>query len=300
LIILHYHFFKNAGTTLEAILARNLRERYCRLDTTDRDRILTHAELVSFLSERPETCAVSSHQIRYPAPEAPGFAFLDLCFLRDPLDRIRSMYDYFREHADPGDPVSDLANNFSLEAYLEQLVEHHSHLINDVQVRLLTGQSVGDPSPRKKDLERAIAKMLNISFLGVVDLFTESVIAGEHLLRRFLPSFDCTYRPTNVTQGMDNTLPARLQKLRSLCGQPLFEKLVRLNVLDTELVTHAREEVMRRFKEVPDHPVRFSALTESVKAQTPVWHFSALHSAIAQMVKPQVTPDSRELLRRRA
>ena len=66
--------------------------------------------------------AVSSHQIRYPVPCVAGFLFFDLCFLRDPFDRIRSTYDYFREKPAEGDPVSDFANRLPLGGFIARLL----------------------------------------------------------------------------------------------------------------------------------------------------------------------------------
>ena len=83
-VLLHYHFFKNAGTTIEEILAHSFFENYARLDTEDFDGAVSREELVSFLDRHPRMKAVSSHQFRYPVPQVPGYIFFDLCFLRDP------------------------------------------------------------------------------------------------------------------------------------------------------------------------------------------------------------------------
>ncbi|MCL4402322.1 MAG: hypothetical protein M1436_06645, partial [Acidobacteria bacterium] len=117
-VILHYHILKNAGTAIEEVLDRNFGERLSRFDMTDRDGAVSRAELLSLLQGNPHLQAVSSHQIRYPVPEAAGFLFFDLCFLRDPIDRIRSMYDYFREKPSPGDPVSGFAESMSLGDFI--------------------------------------------------------------------------------------------------------------------------------------------------------------------------------------
>ena len=110
-VILHYHILKNAGTTIENILDRNFGERFARLDTSDRDGRIEQADILAYLDEHQEVQALSSHQIHYPVPAAPGYIFFDLCFLRDPIDRLRSTYDYFRQRPAEGDPLSDAANS---------------------------------------------------------------------------------------------------------------------------------------------------------------------------------------------
>jgi len=181
-VLLHYHFFKNAGTTIEEILAHSFYENYVRLDTEDFDGEVSHAELVSLLERHPRMKAVSSHQFRYPVPQAPGYLFFDVCFLRDPIDRIRSMYDYFREKPVPGEPASDLAREQSIGGFIAGLVKDHTYRVSNVQVNMLANGIVNDP-PADTDLIRATQVMSKTSFLGVVDCFHESLIAGQHFLR---------------------------------------------------------------------------------------------------------------------
>ena len=197
-VLLHYHFFKNAGTTIEEILANSFFENYARLDTQDFDGAVSQQELVSFLNRHPRMKAVSSHQFRYPVPQERGFIFFDLCFLRDPLDRIRSMYDYFREKPVPGEPASDLAKERSIGGFIAGLVEHHTYRVSNVQVNLLANGIVNDP-PVEADLLWATQVMLKTSFLGVVDRFHESLIAGQHFLRPVFPNLALAQQPANVS-----------------------------------------------------------------------------------------------------
>ncbi len=108
-VILHYHIFKNAGTTIEEILIKTFPAGFAKLDTEDHDALLSNSVLLDLLNSNPGLQAISSHQLRYPVPQVKDFLFFDVCFLRDPLDRIRSMYDYFREKHFPGVTLSDLA-----------------------------------------------------------------------------------------------------------------------------------------------------------------------------------------------
>lgn len=262
-VLLHYHFFKNAGTTIEEILAHSFFENYARLDSEDFDGVVSQEELVSFLNRHPGTRAVSSHQFRYPVPQEPGFIFLDLCLLRDPLDRIRSMYDYFREKPVPGEPASDLAHEQSIGGFIAGLVEHHAYRVSNVQVNLLANGIVNDP-PADADLIRATRVMLKTSFLGVVDCFHESLVAGQYFLRPVFPNLALAQQPANVSSG------PRMETFRKACDADVYTELVRLNALDSELVNRARAEVHRRFSMVPDGPARLRALQEQVTPRTSV------------------------------
>jgi len=261
-VLLHYHFFKNAGSTIEDILAESFFENYGRLDTKDFDGAVSQEELVSYLRRYPRMKAISSHQFRYPVPRAPGYIFLDLCFLRDPIDRIRSMYDYFRQKPVPGEPASDLAREQSIGGFVAGLVEHHAYRASNVQVNMLANGVVNDP-PAETDLARATEVMLKTSFLGVVDCFHESLIAGQHYLRPVFPNLSLAQQAANVSSGPDSAT-----EFKRACDPDVFAELVRLNALDSELVNRARSEVRRRFAMVPDGQTRLRALGEACLAPT--------------------------------
>jgi hypothetical protein len=252
-VILHYHFLKNAGMAIEDLLHRSFGAGFLSIDTQDRDGHLSTTTLLSLLQENPRLKAVSSHQIRYPVPQVPGYLFFDLCFLRDPIDRIRSTYDYFREKPAPGDPVSDLANTLELGGFLQSLLEEMPWHVNDAQVNLLANGIANDP-PTQQDFDRALAKMLRTSFLGVVDCFEQSLAAGQHFLRPIFPELAFERRgfsadAANATAGLDGTVETRAAAIRDACHPDVYSELLRLNAFDKKLVDLARAEVLRRFRQ---------------------------------------------------
>jgi hypothetical protein len=264
-VLLHYHFFKNAGTTIEEILAHSFFEDYARLDTQDFDGAVSQEDLVSYLQRHPGMKAVSSHQFRYPVPQVPGYLFFDLCFLRDPIDRIRSMYDYFREKPVPGEPASELARTESIGGFIAGLVKDHTYRVSNVQVNMLANGIVNDP-PADTDLIRATQVMLKTSFLGVVDCFHESLVAGQHFLRPVFPNLALAQQPANVSGGLEDAMQSRIEKFKQACDAEVFAELLRLNALDAELLHRARSEVQRRFSMVPGGPARLRELRELVAA----------------------------------
>jgi hypothetical protein len=250
LVILHYHIFKNAGTTIEDILDHSFGERYAKLETPADEGLISNPDLLRFLDARPNLRAFSSHQIRHPLPQAPGFLFFDVCFLRDPIDRIRSIYTYFRQKPNPADPMSALANRASLGDFVSGMIRDFPLFVKNVQVNLLACAGDSD-EPEPRDLDLAIQRMLATPFLGVVDCFDQSVAAGAHALRCAFPELDCDRPPVNVSDGLQGTVASRTEKLRQACTPDVYEELLRLNALDRQLVGRARAEVQRRFAQVP-------------------------------------------------
>lgn len=249
LIILHYHLFKNAGSTIEEILDHSFRGRFQRVETADPGGIVTDRDLLRHMWDEPGSLAVSSHQIRYPMPQVFGYLFFDVCFLRDPLDRLRSFYDYFRQRPDSANPISRLANECGLGQFAARMVREQPLFVRNNQVNLLACRGNSE-DPDERDLALAIRRVRAAAFPGVVDLFKESLAVGGARLRQVFPDLDLNQPPVNVSKGMQGTLQGRIARLRDACGGPLFEELMRMTALDRRLLLVARMEVHRRFQEI--------------------------------------------------
>ncbi|HEY7338034.1 MAG TPA: hypothetical protein VH639_24310 [Bryobacteraceae bacterium] len=254
-VLLHYHFFKNAGTTIEEILAQSF-GHFARLDNPDPDRPISNTALLEFLERNPPIQAVSSHHINYPVPQAKEFLFFDICVLRDPIERALSMYDYFRQKPFPGYTLSDLANRTGPAEFFEELLERAPFYINDVQVNLIANGEWDHP-PGGDDLERATGRILAASFPAVVDRFNESLVAAEHALKPVFPTLNCVHPPANVSA-------TRRASAYEICGPELYDRLRGLNALDYELLDRARAEVMRRFALAPKRAERVRALEQAI------------------------------------
>lgn len=249
-VILHYHILKNAGTTLENILDHNFGERLARLDTEHRDGRIEQEDILDYLERNPAIEAISSHQIHYPVPRARGFFFFDWCFLRDPVDRLRSTYDYFRRHPAEGDPLSEAANELEFGAYIRCLLERFPEQVDNPQTNLLAN-GAADRETYASDFEPALRRMLETVFLGVVDLYEQSVAAGRYRMRAVFPSLDFGQPAANVSRGLGGSLASRRLQFRKAVGPDVYRQVLRLNALDFRLLRAARAEVRRRQALVP-------------------------------------------------
>lgn len=248
LVLLHYHLFKNAGTTIEDMLAHSFGD-FARWDTNDRDALISNVELLAYLKARPSVQALSSHQIRYPVPREPGFLFFDICFLRDPLDRVRSSYDYFRAKPAPGDTVSDLANRLPLGEFTRSLVDDAPWFVNDAQVNTIANGVCNDP-PSQADLELATERLMQTSFLGVVDRFEDSLRLAKFKLAAAFPTLQLSRPAANTSTDLSATLTDRLHSYETECGQETWSRLLDLNRLDLELVSRVRRSIEEQLREI--------------------------------------------------
>ena len=264
-VVLHYHIFKNAGTAIENLLRANFGAGFSQFEGDSPDSQMSGGDIRGWLERKPEIRAVSSHQLRYPKPVVPGFVFFDLCFLRDPIDRIHSMYAFYRKRPPTSDSLSVLAHETTLGGFVAHLVERAPHFVNDVQVTMLATDGAYLRPPSEKDLARATETLLEMSFPGVADCFYESMVAGQYFWKPVFPDFDNAAVPANVSQEPGSTLASRFASIRSACGNSLYTELEKLNALDRELLRRARAEVARRFRLTPDCERRLVELRARVR-----------------------------------
>ena len=250
---MHYHIFKNAGTTIEWVLANNFRRKFARLDGKDRFFIITQNELLELLKSRPDIRAISTHTLFPPKPNIDGLHIHDLVLVRHPLDRLMSMYDFYHRANDKSDPLGEAARKLEPEKFFAFLIQKYPHLINNAQVNYLNG---GRKIPRDPDLQRAIRVIEQFSIVGTADLFDMFMVSAEYALSPYFGALDFSYLPQNVAVGRSPELSSRLEILKDKCGLQFYERLRKLNKLDLELNDFVTKELCRRFERIPDHERR--------------------------------------------
>jgi len=241
-VVIHYHIFKNGGTTVETILEREFREGFATLHGPDADATLTGSDLVEFLPAHPNVSAVSSHHLRYPKPDIPHIVLFDCCFLRHPLARLHSYYT----HLSRTEALRESAGEF-----MERLMDAAPHQISDVQVHQLANAGAFTRPASEYDLDKATHILRQMAMPGLVSMFDESLVAAEYFLRPAFPTIRLEYVPQNVTNGLHLLPGERLDYLIELWGADLYEKLARLNQMDMELFRRARAEITQRLDLIP-------------------------------------------------
>jgi hypothetical protein len=245
-VIVHYHIFKNGGSTIESVLEREFGPRFAELHGPEAESTLDGGDLAAFLEAYPEVAAVSSHHLRYPKPEVRRTVLFDCCFLRDPLSRLHSLYTYFKRIAWNGE-YSSWARRYSPREFMMRLIEEAPHQASDVQVNELANAAAFTRPPGEDDLERAAALFRNMAMPGLVDMFDESLVSAEYYLKPAFPGIRLDYIRQNVSAPNDGDGP----DLAGLWGAEVHDRLARMNRMDLELVRRARQEIARRLETLP-------------------------------------------------
>jgi hypothetical protein len=255
-VLLHHHIFKNAGSTIEYVLRRSFEEQFATLHGPAHDSVIGGPALAAFLDANPEIAAVSSHHVRYPVAVIPGTILFDVCFFRNPLRRLWSMYRYFR-FTDAAGRLARCARTAQAPAFFDLLLGEYPHLVNDAQVNALANSGVYTRPPTRRDLHVAFERVRQICVLGVVELFDESAVTAEYFLRPTFPALRFEY----VTQNATGTLHEDWEdEFRSEIGEARYAHFERMNRLDMQLFAFAKEELLRRYEMVPERSARMDSL----------------------------------------
>jgi hypothetical protein len=252
-IILHYHIFKNAGTTIYSILKRNFGKRVASLEGERFNVGLTNQALLDFVERHPKIKAITSHHLRPPKPEYEHFLFRDILFLRNPLARLSSMYDFYRRTNVTQDPLTKEAKTRSTADFMRLLIDRYPHQVNNAQVRYLATRNRKE---NESDLQAAYRVALQSAVLGVTELFDMGAILAEVELGPTFPGLSFAYVARNVSSMAPRALEVHLLQFQKACGNQLFEQLVNANSLDLGLLDLARTEVYRRFRLIPNYEQR--------------------------------------------
>ena len=250
-LIVHYHIFKNGGSTILSILEREFRDGFATVHGPDDVSVVDQASLAGFVAEHASIQAISSHHLRYPKPVLPNTIVFDCCFLRHPLDRLQSLYSYFQKIL-VDDPLCRLARQEPPRSFFKKLVDSAPHLISNVQVTMLAQGGAFTRPVDTPDVEFAADVVANMAIPGLVERFDESLVAAEYFLKPAFPRLRLDYLPQNVSRPLGASPTDRQEWLKHSWGPDLYATLENLNQCDLELWRRASREVARRISLVPD------------------------------------------------
>jgi hypothetical protein len=254
-VILHYHLMKNAGTTITAVLEREFGEGYRDVHRATEGAIFA-PEVRAVVDSVPGLRALSSHHFRFPGPRDDSqVMFFDCCPLRHPIDRLVSLYTFFRHSPSESSP-GNLAGSSDVRTFLEMLMERFPNYAYNVQTGFLVngGRFRGLSAI---DLDDAVAVVRRSTLPIVVHRLDESLTLAEYFLGPALPGLQLHFTPQNVARPLHGDLASREAALRAELG-PSYERLALFNAYDLQLVAAADDEIDQRIAVVPDFARRLA------------------------------------------
>jgi len=226
-VCVHFHIFKNAGSTVDWAFERKLGRAFRTVDGDAPGDRLGPREIERFVHEHPSTRYLSSHQFRFPLPVMKRVEFFPIFFIRHPIDRALSVYA-FEKRQGGITPGSRRAERTTLAEYTRwRLDQGATTVLTDFQTSVLSfgaDENPGRPVERT-DMGRAEQNLGACSVVGVVERLDESLVCAEHALEGLFKGIDLAYVPQNVTRGRPVTIDERLDRGRTELGTALMDEL---------------------------------------------------------------------------
>ncbi len=243
-VLIHYHLFKNAGTTLDAILARTYPgPSHGHIEGPEPWSTVSPERLLDYASANPAIGLISSHQAHLPVPESAYIRFLPILFLRHPVDRFASVYEYERrQSANTLSPSAIVARDSDLKTFAQWAIGRDATAVCRTfqVVRLAASQSdMRFARATHEDYFTALARLSQLPFFGIVESFEHSMIGLQRMLEPYIGKIDLHYTIENASPGRLATLPERLDRIKMELGAGLYRDLLEINALDMLLYIEA-------------------------------------------------------------
>ena len=240
-VIVHYHVFKNAGSSVDRALEDSFGSRWAKFDLDDSGAKISPVELQAYLGSHPDLLAVSTHQAVPPIP-ADGPTILPILYFRHPITRAYSAYRF-----EWGRQIGIDAPRRTFEEYISVKFKHpRANAVENFQVLHIAnrGLEARRPSQSLSDaqlLANAKAFVDGLDFFGLVERFDESMVRLNLYLRPYFPGFRGRIYRENVTSDLDIPLADQVRTILDELSASMRGALVARNALDLELYAYVTD-----------------------------------------------------------
>lgn len=229
-VILHYHLFKNAGTSLDAAFKENFKGDEWVTKEFPAQPNKNREQVRQWIIDNPQAKCFSSHTAVLPVPEIEGIKIIPVIFIRHPIDRIASAYSFEKKQGGNGFGPT-LARNTTLSGYIETRLS----LVHDRQCRDFHAHRLASMYGENKGSEDARARVAleNLPFVGLVEKYNDSLERLEELLAK--KGFeDIKLKPVeaNVSRTIKKTIDEKIIDLKAEIDQDVYLMLADANEVD--------------------------------------------------------------------
>jgi hypothetical protein len=224
-LVIFLHIPKTGGSTMRGVLDREYGQSHILRVSPDTPTEALHKAGIHCIYGH---CRYGLHQhVRQKTTY--------ITFLRDPLDRILSMFYYIRSR--PQNKMHDTVKQMSLREFVTTTEPRIQVPLHNHQTRMISGK-------KQPDLKTAIDHIKkDFAVVGVTDMYPESVF----MMRKALGWDDASYKKANVTR----------KRRKKTDIPPKVKQIVREhNQLDYELYAFAKERLRHQIQNLPPQEQR--------------------------------------------
>lgn len=234
-VILHYHLFKNAGTSLDAAFKENFSEKKGEWVTKEfpNQPAANREQVRQWILDNPQAKCFSSHTALFPVPEFDDIEVIPVIFFRHPIDRISSAYSFEKKQGGNNFGPT-LARNTTLSGYIETRLS----LTHDRQCRNFHSHRLSSNNLTGVSDEISISKetMHSLPFIGLVENYSQSLLKLEELLlENGFESISLKSFTENSSSRVSLSLRDKLLEIERKLGDELYNFLKACNSIDLSL-----------------------------------------------------------------
>jgi hypothetical protein len=244
-ILLHVHIFKNAGSAIDRSLRESFGTRFKVIDPVEINRAFGRADLVEAVLAEPGIAAVASHQIRFPFSNSRRLRIHPIIFLRHPLLRVQSIYDYERmdgRNDTSTAPHTIAANAMDFPEWIEWCLSEirRSGPVANFQTRICGLTANGSTRDHwgvpvgLVSYQEAVAQ-LRTAHVGIVEDFERSIARIERRLRDYFPELILSSYVENASLAAQVITERSVDRVEEALGRDLFARLCEANRYDLML-----------------------------------------------------------------
>lgn len=259
-VILHYHLFKNAGSSVDHILATNFGERWTTVEGEHPWSVLGTDALADVIHSNPKLLAISSHTTRLPIPVLQNTVIYPIFFVRHPIDRVSSIYHFERKQQGANFSASTAREN-DFSGYVQRMLnnlDNEGIVLSNFHTVCLSHAASGltDLRQTKVDsfsLTEARAFLAALPAFGLVEHFDQSVQGLQKWLQKPFPGINFFPIRLNALAEREAPLAIRLVRIKKELGSALYKDLLNINQYDLELYRYACQLFKQRTPPLSPH-----------------------------------------------
>lgn len=227
-IIFHYHLFKNAGTSVDKILSDNFGSKWTSREFSMEQE--GNAEGVkAWLEEEVDAIAYSSHTARMTPPNVRGVKVLPIVFVREPLLRLYSAYQFeLKQEADTFG--AQLARDNDFNGYVAVRLLRRK----DASARNFQAKRLSDFIPETVGHfhKRACHALRTLPFIGCVETFDQSMEMFANIARKDGFNIGLSRVHENKSIAIGGSIEDRFKYVKNKLSADVFANFLESNKSD--------------------------------------------------------------------
>ena len=235
-VIIHYHLFKNAGSTVDHILERECAGHFGQIEGEHPWSVLGDDEMTAFLDAHPQVDCVTSHQATIYTQVPGHLQVFPIMFLRHPIDRAHSVYEYEKRQTGSTSHGSRKAKELDFDGYVQwRMSPEGGAVIRNFQARCVSGRRNPALAKRMNDQQMhavTLDRIAAMEYVGIVERFDDSIVLMQRFLEAFRPGMNYQYERVNSTAGRAKTIEERLAVIQNQLSPATYELLLANNQID--------------------------------------------------------------------